>query len=780
MIAGPQPHPRCESVNIQRVFLQLSPWSVPRSSAATGAAAIAAVFLLAFAVRWLTLGSLSGDDHWSLWTAATFLKGDVPFRDFVDVGDPLYWGMSALAQWAVGYRAIGEVLLGATLVAAAIALAFHLASMASGSRRVALALTVGVILLMTTTKLYSYPKIFIYPLAIWLGWRYIDRPTLIRVFALACGVVVAFGYRHDHGAYAGVGAAAAVLLAHRTEGVRGMAVAALRGAACTLLLLSPYLVAVQLHEGVFNYFSERMAIASQLDRAGRRTIWFAPDPSAPPGLVQVDPPTPVRIQIDWKGDTAPETRTALERQYSLTKGVDPRAGLYEYHLTNLTPANQLALASDARVAAQQGLAVTYREFHNDGVQAIKVPGAAVADDLLPADASGQPAALVLVQWRNGIGPDERAALERQFGLRDPTPDRQRWEYGLADTSRANIRALVEDPHVSDTGLIDREAFGLMEDSWTAALRRLVPALRMHLLPQWVNEVNASVWLYYVAFSLPFLVLALLAADWLRGRAGPGMSNAGLKMGMAAAMLIVANVALLRKAGYVADHADVAAVLAAWVLGRLLTGTRSAAIGLRTAISATVGVVVAVSIWATIAYVHPTQIVADTGLDGGMAGARDKALRTYRTLAASPPIDGYAPPRTTGDRAVVRYLYECTRPNDRIWVLTDAYAIVYYAERRVFRHIYWAMNFQADRDRQQQTIADLEREQVPLIVSIGGERPLQFLEGYDLVHAYAATRYTVENRVLEDNTDRGLAFWIVADNRRQPTSTYELLGLPCFA
>ncbi len=757
--------------------MQSSPWSVPRPSAA--GAAIAGVFIVTFAVRWLTLNGLGGDDHWSLWTAATFLKGDIPFRDFVDVGDPLYWGISALAQWSVGYRVIGEVALGTTLVAAGIALSFHLATMASGSRLIAAALTSIVVLLMTTTKLYSYPKIFVYPLGIWLGWRYLDRPTLGRAFALACGVVIAFGYRHDHGAYVGVGAAAAVLLAHRTEGVRGMAKASMRGAACTLLLLAPYLIAIQAYEGVVAYFTERMAIGSQLDQAGRRLIWFSPDSSAPPELIHIDPPTPVRVQVDWKGDTSPATRVALERQYSLTNGVDPRARLYEYHLTNLAPANLLALATDARVAAQEGLVITYRALHSDGVEAIKVPGEAVADELLPASGDGAPAALVLVRWQPGLTPAERIALEREFGLRDPAPDRQRWEYALTDPSSANIRALVEDPRVSDTGLLDREAFRPLEDTWMTALQRRLPLLRAQLLPRWLHNVNAAVWLYYVAFSLPFIILAMLAADWMRGRAAGGMSNAGLKMGMTAAMLVIANLALLRKAGYVADHADVAAVLAAWVIGRTFANWRTTARGLRTAAAVTIGVVIAVSTWATIAYAQPARILANAGLDGGIAAARAQAARTYRNFAASPPIDGYAPPGTTGDRAILRYVYECTRPEDRIWMLTDAYSFPYYTERRVVRHIYWAMNFQAGRERQQQTIADLEREPAPLVISIGGQSPLEFLEGYDLLHAYAAQRYTNVNRVLEDNTNRGLIFWILADNRRTPTGTYELLGLPCF-
>ncbi|MDO8794167.1 MAG: hypothetical protein Q7J25_06055, partial [Vicinamibacterales bacterium] len=88
---------------------------------------VGSVFVSVLLVRWAALGSLGGDDHWSLWTASTFLNGDRPFQEFVDPGDPLYWGMSALAQWVVGYRAIGEVGLGFLLIAFAVTQSFRMA-----------------------------------------------------------------------------------------------------------------------------------------------------------------------------------------------------------------------------------------------------------------------------------------------------------------------------------------------------------------------------------------------------------------------------------------------------------------------------------------------------------------------------------------------------------------------------------------------------------------------------------------------------------------------------
>ena len=253
---------------------------------------VCAVFVVAFAVRWATLSGLEGDDHWPLWTAATFLKGDLPFRDFVDLGDPLYWGMSALAQAIAGYRVIGEVVLGTALVAFAFAIAFHLAWRASGSLPVALGLTALGLLAVAPRELYSYPKLFVYPLALWCCWRYIDRPTLVRSAVLAFGVAVAFGYRHDHGAYAGVGAAAAVLAAHWPEGPRRIVLGLLRFGMALLLLLSPYLALIQANEGIVQYFRDRTELARRLDATSRRLVWFQVDSAAPAHWVRIEPPRP--------------------------------------------------------------------------------------------------------------------------------------------------------------------------------------------------------------------------------------------------------------------------------------------------------------------------------------------------------------------------------------------------------------------------------------------------------------------------------------------------------
>ena len=66
---------------------------------------------------------------------------------------------------------------------------------------------------------------------------------------------------------------------------------------------------------------------------------------------------------------------------------------------------------------------------------------------------------VTVRWRAEISPADRATLEQRYGLRNSSPiEGTGWRYQLRDRSRENIRALVHDPAVDDTGYIDRDAF----------------------------------------------------------------------------------------------------------------------------------------------------------------------------------------------------------------------------------------------------------------------------------------------------------------------------------
>lgn len=67
---------------------------------------------------------------------------------------------------------------------------------------------------------------------------------------------------------------------------------------------------------------------------------------------------------------------------------------------------------------------------------------------------------VNVRWHEGISPADRTALEHRYVLRNAKPvegTMTTWQYELGEISRENIRALIQDPAVDDTGYIDRNA-----------------------------------------------------------------------------------------------------------------------------------------------------------------------------------------------------------------------------------------------------------------------------------------------------------------------------------
>lgn len=73
----------------------------------------------------------------------------------------------------------------------------------------------------------------------------------------------------------------------------------------------------------------------------------------------------------------------------------------------------------------------------------------------------EPAPSIRVRWRDGTTTARRTWLQWKYRLVDPTaPQGLSYAYVLMDTRRSNIRALVKDPEVADTGDIDREQFDI--------------------------------------------------------------------------------------------------------------------------------------------------------------------------------------------------------------------------------------------------------------------------------------------------------------------------------
>jgi hypothetical protein len=198
-------------------------------------------------------GSYAGllDDHYFYVVRGwQMLWGELPDRDFVDIGAPLTFALSAAAQLAIGRGAWAEILLAVTMLSIAAGLSYYAAERASGSIVAAGAATLFQIALFP--RFYNYPKLITYALAIPATWAVLDRPTNGRRFALAAITVFSLLLRHDHGVFVGVLVVGTILFSTRTlrEKIREV----LLYAALVFALTVPYLVYLAVNGGIVTHF----------------------------------------------------------------------------------------------------------------------------------------------------------------------------------------------------------------------------------------------------------------------------------------------------------------------------------------------------------------------------------------------------------------------------------------------------------------------------------------------------------------------------------------------
>jgi hypothetical protein len=199
-------------------------------------------------------GSFAGllDDHYFYVVRGwQMLWGELPDRDFVDIGAPLTFALSAAAQLVVGRGAWAEILLAVTMLAIAAGFCYYAAERASGSILAAGAAALFHVALLP--RFYNYPKLITYALAIPVTWAMLDRPTVARRVALAAITVLSLLLRHDHGVFIGVFVVATILLSTRTWADKLREV--LIYAALVFAFAIPYLVYLAVNGGIVTHFA---------------------------------------------------------------------------------------------------------------------------------------------------------------------------------------------------------------------------------------------------------------------------------------------------------------------------------------------------------------------------------------------------------------------------------------------------------------------------------------------------------------------------------------------
>lgn len=244
-----------------------------RPSRALAFAAVGAGVVTAL-VRLAAFNGFENDHFMHVAWAQQLALGALPGRDFVEPGMPLAILLSALAQglWS-GF--LSEAVLGVACLG--IAGAAVCAAMGQLTRSVGCGLAASVIPLAFYPRLYSYPKVLVPAVALWLVVRHGRHRSGRGLWLLALWSVVAFLLRHDLGLMTAVAMIAAILVDAALP-LRARFASAFRFVAIGLLLVTPYLLYLQWAEGV----AEHVRIGAEFGRGEQHQLLIT-GPSLFPG-----------------------------------------------------------------------------------------------------------------------------------------------------------------------------------------------------------------------------------------------------------------------------------------------------------------------------------------------------------------------------------------------------------------------------------------------------------------------------------------------------------------
>jgi len=320
------------------------------SRAVTIAAAIAAG-IGTFAFRYLSFADFSNDHYLHLARAQQMLMGALPVRDFNESGLPLMSALSAGAQATAGPGLHAEVVLIAAMFALAAALSVVAAR--TVTRSVALALLAVTATVVAYPVSYSYPKVLPYAAALAAAALYADKPDRLRLGLLAAAVVFGFLLRHDHGMILGVGAAAAVVARHWP--LRTAAVPLARLVAIGVLLAAPYLVWVQMYEGLGTYIRGGIDLSR---REASKAVWDPPafriDRTKPLFEPTVGPWQPV-INVRWTPGLPEPYRQSRERLHGLVRPERLEPNIWRYEMTRWSSGTLRDIVEDPAIADTNGI-----------------------------------------------------------------------------------------------------------------------------------------------------------------------------------------------------------------------------------------------------------------------------------------------------------------------------------------------------------------------------------------------------------------------------------------
>ena len=235
----------------------------------------ALVFGVTFLLRFQTATFVN--DHFThLSRARQIVLGEWPIRDFFDPGQFLHYYFSAAAQIVFGYNLFGEALLTIFFLSLAAALAYAVSWQLARSHAIAAWMTALAVI--SSPRLYNYPKVFLYVAAICLAWWYAQGPGRRRLRVLAAFTIFAFLFRYDHGAYIAVMMLVLLTVLHARRPRQWLATSAVYLALCAMLVV-PFAGYVQWATGLRTYITASLVPLRLVQSRSRvpSTTTLAPD-----------------------------------------------------------------------------------------------------------------------------------------------------------------------------------------------------------------------------------------------------------------------------------------------------------------------------------------------------------------------------------------------------------------------------------------------------------------------------------------------------------------------
>jgi hypothetical protein len=321
---------------------------------------------------------------------------------------------------------------------------------------------------------------------------------------------------------------------------------------------------------------------------------------------------------------------------------------------------------------------------------------------------------IQVRWTPAAD-TERLQLETRYGLHGAVargdPADRTWVYEIQDVSRANLRALIDDPRVADTHLVDRATAELTsQESFTRRLHRHIP-----LLGAWDVSWSASGaagLLYYVFVGVPLIAAATVFTRRMEIAERARVLSAAA-MALPVAVFILRDPIVARLGG----AAGPVAVVGAWLWSRWHASW---------AARAAAAVVIVSAVVATGFDVEPSRL-----------------RRVIEQASTSPPSTALVLDRE--EAGLVDYLRRCTRLDDRVFAAWFVPQLYFFSGRGFAGGMvvtfggHWS-----EPDRQRRIVAKLKSESVP--VAVFQDDGSEFRTTYPIVDDYLRANYRSTGRV----------------------------------